>query len=78
MARGMSLHIGLNAVDPAHYNGWDGALTACEFDANDMESLAQSRGFETTKLLTGEAMADAILMRSRVRRASSSPVTSSS
>jgi hypothetical protein len=61
MARGRSVHVGLNTVDPEHYDGWDGALTACEFDANDMESLAQSRGFETTKLLTGEAKADAIL-----------------
>jgi len=57
----MSVHVGLNTVDPEHYDGWDGALTACEFDANDMGSLAQSRGFETTKLLTGEATADAIL-----------------
>ena len=62
MARGMSLHVGLNTVDPNHYDGWD-ALAACEFDANDMESLAQSRGFETTKLLTGEATADAVLER---------------
>ena len=61
MARGMSLHVGLNAVDPEHYDGWDGALTACELDANDMESLAQSRGFATTKLLTAEGTADAIL-----------------
>ncbi len=61
MARGMSLHVGLNTVDPEHYDGWDGALTACELDANDMESLAQSRGFETTKLLTGDATAEAIL-----------------
>ena len=60
MARGMSVHVGLNEVDPNHYNGWDGALTACEFDANDMESLAQSRGFETTKLLTPNATADAV------------------
>jgi metacaspase-1 len=60
MARGMSVHVGLNEVDPNHYNGWDGALTACEFDANDMESLAQSRGFETTKLLTANATADAV------------------
>jgi hypothetical protein len=37
MARGISLHIGLNRVDPDHYDGWDGALTACEFDAEDME-----------------------------------------
>src|SRR5215208_1542714 len=61
MARGMSLHIGLNRVDPAHYDGWDGALTACEFDANDMQTIADRRGFETTKLLTAEATADAVI-----------------
>jgi metacaspase-1 len=58
---GRSLHIGLNRVDPAHYNGWNGALNACEFDANDMEILAKSRGFETSKLLTQEAKAGAII-----------------
>ena len=57
---GLSLHIGLNRVDPAHYDGWNGALNACEFDANDMEALAKSRGFEASKLLTDEATADAI------------------
>ena len=61
MARGMSVHIGLNAVDPDHYSGWDGALSACEFDANDMEAIAEKRGFEPrTKLLTREATSDAI------------------
>src|SRR5882724_9942309 len=34
MPTGASLHIGLNAVDPKNYSGWDGQLTACEFDAN--------------------------------------------
>jgi hypothetical protein len=58
---GRSLHIGLNQVDPAHYDGWDGALNACEFDANDMETLAKSRGFLTSKLLTNQATADAII-----------------
>ncbi len=60
MARGTSLHVGVNSVDPDHYEGWDGALAACEFDANDMEAIAESRGFETTKLLTKEATADAV------------------
>jgi hypothetical protein len=60
MARGMSVHVGLNRVDPAHYNNWDGALTACESDANDMESLARSCGFESTKLLSQEATSEAI------------------
>ena len=61
MARGISLHIGLNSVDPAHYDGWDGALNACEFDANDMRTIAESRGFETNVLLTADATADAVI-----------------
>ena len=61
MARGISLHIGLNRVDPAHYQGWDGALTACEFDANDMRAIADSQGFEPQSLLTKEASSEAIL-----------------
>jgi hypothetical protein len=60
MATGRSIHIGLNTVDPEHYDGWDGALTACEFDANDMQKIAESRGFQSTKLLTQEATADAV------------------
>jgi hypothetical protein len=61
MAKGVSLHIGLNTVDPAHYDGWDGELNACEFDANDMEELAKKRGFESrTKILTKEATADRV------------------
>jgi hypothetical protein len=60
MARGISLHIGVNLVDPAHYDGWDGALNACEFDANDMKAIAESRSLEPTVLLTAEATADAI------------------
>ena len=43
MGRGMSLHIGLNSVDPEHYQ-WDGALAACEFDATDMEALVVGLG----------------------------------
>jgi hypothetical protein len=60
MATGKSIHIGLNRVDPAHYrdefgNPWDGALVACEFDANDMQALAAGQGFRTQVLLTAEA-----------------------
>jgi hypothetical protein len=61
MARGISLHIGLNKVDPDHYDGWDGALNACEFDANDMQAIADDRGFESSILLTAEGTADAIM-----------------
>ena len=34
--RGLSIHIGLNSVSPAHYEGWSGDLAACEFDAKDI------------------------------------------
>ena len=56
MATGISLHIGLNAVDPGHYLGWSGPLAACEFDANDMAAVAKSLGYaKSTVLLTEQA-----------------------
>lgn len=58
MIKGISLHIGLNAVDPAHYGGWSGELVACEFDAEDMGSLASSKGFSSNLLLTRQATRD--------------------
>ena len=60
MPQAISIHVGLNEVDPAHYQGWNGKLVACEFDANDMEKLAGERGFETHKLLTKAATAQAL------------------
>ena len=61
MAQGISVHIGLNRVDPAQYEGWDGQLAACEADAKDMEALAKARGFKTRALLlTRAATADAV------------------
>ncbi|MGA5068260.1 caspase family protein [Streptomyces exfoliatus] len=54
MATGLALHIGLNQVDPARYEGWDGALVACENDAHDMARLARTAGFESTVLLTAD------------------------
>lgn len=50
-----SLHIGLNAVKPAAYGGWDGPLAACEFDARDMAAIATARGMKPTVLLTAQA-----------------------
>lgn len=61
MARGISLHVGLNKVDPDQYGGWDGTLNACEADANDMKAIADGRGFESSILLTSDANADAVL-----------------
>jgi hypothetical protein len=68
MARGISLHIGLNTVDPEHYNGWNGRLAACEFDANDMLAIADVRGFDSEVLLTRSATAGAVT--DAIRRAS--------
>lgn len=61
MARGMTVNIGLNSVDPAHYGGWDGKLNACEADAKDMHELATKLGFEGELLLTKDATADAVI-----------------
>lgn len=68
MAKGMSLHIGLNEVDPAHYAGWLGTLTACEFDANDMAAIAGQAGLAPTTLLTNKAKAKTVT--DEIRRAS--------
>ncbi|WP_081239140.1 caspase family protein [Streptomyces viridosporus] len=59
MARGRSLHIGLNRVDPARYDGWNGKLIACENDARDMDELAEKTGIEDrVTLLTAQATVD--------------------
>jgi metacaspase-1 len=61
MSSGISLHIGLNRVDPDQYEGWDGQLTACEADAKDMVALAKKQKFKTsTLLLTKMATAGAV------------------
>jgi metacaspase-1 len=57
MPNGISVHIGLNGVDPAHYANWDGQLRACEFDAKDMRAIAKESGFKSKLLLTRDATA---------------------
>jgi hypothetical protein len=60
MTQGLSLHIGLNSVDPTHYDGWPGQLRACEADANSMRAIADSQGFRSITLLTQQATADRV------------------
>ena len=60
MPTGIALTIGLNAVDPAHYQGWSGELTACEADAEDMAAITGSKGFKTKTLLTAKATRAAV------------------
>lgn len=58
--RGLGLHIGLNEVDPDHYQGWNGRLKACEADARDMQAITSARGFASSCLMTREATAAAV------------------
>jgi metacaspase-1 len=60
-AKALSLHIGLNLVSAAAYEGWDGPLAACEFDANDMAAIAKGKGMKPTVLLTKKATRAAVL-----------------
>ena len=71
--KGLSVHIGLNGVDPKHYAGWDGELLACEQDAKDMAAIASSRGIVPTLLLTRDASRAAVLkaIRAAARRLTS-------
>jgi hypothetical protein len=55
VAKGIALHVGLNAVDPNHYEGWDGCLVGCENDARDMRAIAEREGYHATLLLTRQA-----------------------
>lgn len=59
-ARGLSIHIGVNRIDPAHY-GTAGVLHGCENDARAMEALARAQGFEPRMLLTTEATSAQVL-----------------
>ncbi|MBB4845865.1 hypothetical protein HNP55_004419 [Paucibacter oligotrophus] len=63
--RALSLHIGLNAVSAAAYNGWEGPLAACEFDAGDMAAIAKAKGMKSTLLLTKKATRAAVLAQLR-------------
>ena len=61
MAKGIALTIGLNAVDPRHYDGWSGLLNACEADAKDMAKIARSNKFTIKTLLTKAATRTKVL-----------------
>lgn len=60
-AKAYGLCIGLNRVDPAHYDGWNGQLAACEADAASMHALLTRKGFDVHCLLTQAATRATIL-----------------
>lgn len=62
MAKGISIHVGLNTIDPKHY-GTTGDLPYCVNDAKEMRKLAIAEGYQVQDiLLNKEATAANILM----------------
>ena len=59
-ARGRSLHIGLNRVDPNAYPFPVPDLRGCENDARDMLAVASARGFTGSMLLSPQATSAAV------------------
>jgi hypothetical protein len=71
MARGIALNIGLNQVDPNHYQDeygqpWIGQLYGCENDANAYAALADGLGYEFLgPVLTQSATTTEVIARIR-------------
>src|SRR5437899_11993928 len=61
MTRAISIHIGLNNVDPNAYNGWDGTLSACVNDAQSMQNIANSLDYTSILILNEKATADRVI-----------------
>ena len=51
MVKGVALTLGLNSIDPSHYEDY-GNLRSCETDAKDMAQITRTQGFATKTLLT--------------------------
>lgn len=57
-----ALHIGLNQVDPDHYDGWDGKLDACVNDSEFYKSLSEKAEFDKIIILQNDvATSDAVI-----------------
>jgi hypothetical protein len=64
MSNAISIHIGLNHVDTAHYTaeGWEvPVLAGCLNDANAMKAIAVSRGYQPTMLTESNATAAKVI-----------------
>ncbi|MDB5843174.1 MAG: peptidase caspase catalytic subunit p20 [Polaromonas sp.] len=60
MPKGIAVNIGLNFVDPAAYNGWNGELAGCINDARDMNQMATQLGYTATLLTDAQATASEV------------------
>ncbi len=63
MAKGYAVLVGLKGVDPASYDGWDGAsgCWGCELDVDNMDRILKSVGYQTNVIKTEAATRDKIL-----------------
>lgn len=62
MAKGFSLHIGLNNINPKFYKGDSGELSSCENDAKAFFKITQKLQFANSKLLlSSKATIDSFL-----------------
>ena len=63
MAKTSALLVGLKSVDPACYDGWDGAngCWGCELDVENMARILKSCGHQIQTLKTAEATRNKIL-----------------
>ncbi len=68
MKKGVSLHIGVNSLDTAHYGANLPTLKGCENDAKEMKLIADKNGFASKTLLSKNATTQAVL--SEIRSAS--------
>lgn len=69
-AKGISLHIGINAVNPVHYQNWSGILNACENDAAVYKGIAKKAGYSRVEVLLTKEATSENLFRSLSRAAS--------
>jgi metacaspase-1 len=60
-AKALSLHIGVDSVDPKHYAGWKGELVSAEQDAVDMAAIAKGMGMKAKVLHTKAATRSGVL-----------------
>jgi metacaspase-1 len=61
MPNAISVHIGLNHVDPGSYGGWDGTLAGCVNDAHDLATIAMAEGFRSSVLVDRQATAAGVV-----------------
>jgi len=59
--RAAAIVLGLTRVDPAAYDGWDGACPGCDVDAAVFSTLCREQGLETTVLLNAQATRQALV-----------------